>query len=175
MTLLGVARIAELLKSGLRDPGFQLGLDEYAKLTALELETTGRLVGALYATMERFDLFKELSLLYFAAASYSETVRRLGKAHLADGFLLCRDPVFARQLREICEAAHKPVSAASIAPLSTMIRDAIEPFDVAGLNDKCRRSWYPALPSDLLRNARKVEATELEILNLLERCGVRLN
>ena len=35
-------------------------------------------------------LFKRLSLLYFAAASYSETARRLGRPDLAPGFLLSR-------------------------------------------------------------------------------------
>jgi FADH2 O2-dependent halogenase len=175
LTLLGITRIAELLKSGLRDFAFQPRLHEYAKLAALELETTGRLVSALYATMEHFDFFKQLSLLYFTAASYSETVWRLGKPHLADGFLLCHHPVFAGQVRQICQAVQSSLSPDSIVRLTNMIREAIEPFDVAGLTDKSRRSWYPALPSDLLRNARKVEATELETLNLLERLGIRAN
>jgi len=173
LTLLGITRIAELLKSGLRDSGFQQRLGEYTELTSLELETTSRLVSSLYATMERFDLFKELSLLYFAAASYSETVRRLGKADLANGFLLCRNPAFARQLRQICETAHQPLSAEGVRQLGRNIREAIEPFDVAGLTDQSRRSWYPAKPSDLLLNARKVGVTENEILSLLERCGLR--
>jgi FADH2 O2-dependent halogenase len=173
LTLLGITRIAELLKSGLGPSDFQQRLDDYAELTALELETTSRLVGSLYASMERFDLFKELSLLYFAAASYSETVRRLGKAHLAYEFLLCRHPVFARQLREICEAVHEPLSTDDIRQLGRTIRETIEPFDLAGLADKSRHSWYPAMPSDLLLNARKVGATENEMLNLLDRCGLR--
>jgi FADH2 O2-dependent halogenase len=160
---------------GLRNAVFEFGLDEYATLTVLELETTSRLIGALYATMERFDLFKELSLLYFAAASYSETARRLGKAHLADGFLLCRHYAFASQVQQICEAVHNPLARDGIARLSSMIREAIEPIDVAGLTDKSRRSWYPTLSSDLLRNARKVAATDVEILNLLERCEIRPN
>jgi FADH2 O2-dependent halogenase len=142
-------------------------------LTALELETTSLLVSSLYATMARFDLFKELSLLYFAASSYSETVRRLGKPQLANGFLLCRHPGFASQLREICQAAHEPLSAQGRRQLGRRIRDAIEPFDVAGLSDQSRDPWYPATPSDLLRNARKVGATENEILMLLKRCGLK--
>ena len=36
-------------------------MDGYARLTALELKTTARLVGTLYATMHRFELFKALT------------------------------------------------------------------------------------------------------------------
>src|SRR6266404_1824914 len=57
------------------------------RLDFLELKTTARLVGALYATMPRFEFFKALTLLYFAVASYSEAARRLGKGHLAESFL----------------------------------------------------------------------------------------
>ena len=42
--------------------------------------------------MDDFELFKRLSLLYFAAASYSETARRLGRPELAPGFLLAGAP-----------------------------------------------------------------------------------
>ena len=134
--------------------------------------TTSRLVGALYATMNRFELFKELSLLYFVAASYSETARRLGKPELADGFLLCRHPVFANQLRQICEAANETLSADAIKNLSRSIRETIEPLDVAGLTDVSRHPWYPALAADMLRNARKVNASEGDIRAMLARCGL---
>jgi FADH2 O2-dependent halogenase len=175
LTLLGITRIAELLKSNSHGPALQAGLAHYAELTALELETASRLVGALYATMERFDLFKELSLLYFAAASYSETVRRLGKPHLADGFLLCRHPVFSAQFRQFCEAAGKPLSGGDVWQLGKKIRQSIEPFDVAGFTDQSRHPWYPAMASDLFRQAPKVGASEDEIRMMLKRCGLKLD
>ena len=174
LTLLGIKRIATLLKLGLRHSAFQHGLREYAVTTKMELETTSRLVSSLYASMGQFDLFKALSLLYFAAASYSETIRRLGKAPSEDGFLLCRHPVFARQLREICDAAHEPLSEDRNRDLIRSIREAIEPFDVAGLNDQSRSSWYPAKPSDLLLNSWKLGATQEEMSALLERCGLKI-
>ena len=155
-----------------QDSSFQQRLNDYAAMTTLELETASRLVGALYATMHRFELFKELSLLYFAAASYSETVRRLGKPELADGFLLCRHPVFAKRFVEICEAANGNFSADATKKLSHNIREAIEPFDVAGLTDASRHPWYPALPADLLRNAGKVGASQAEMQAMLARCGL---
>ena len=123
-------------------------LESYAQLTAFELESTANLVGALYAAMDRFDLFKQLSLLYFAAAHFSETARRSGQAHLADSFLLCRNLSFSGELRQICEAATRPLSSGSEEKLAERIRRAIKPFDVAGLTDPSRGPWYPALDPD---------------------------
>ena len=52
-----------------------------------------------------------------------------------------------------------------------MIDAAIEPFDIAGLLDRSRRDWYPALGEDLIANASKLQATVEEIDALLERSG----
>ncbi len=172
LTLLGVQRLGEILKLGLKNPAFQKQLEDYSTQTTLELETAARLVGALYANMNRFEVFKELSLLYFIAASFSETARRLGKPELADGFLLCRHPVFAKQFVEICEMANGNLSAEEIKIFSANIRAAIEPLDVAGLTDDSRHPWYPALAADLLRNAGKVGARESEMRAMLARCGL---
>jgi hypothetical protein len=51
---------------------------------------------------------------------------------------------------------------------------AIEPFNVVGLGNRDRRNWYPVDPDDLLNSAKKVEASQDEILQLLRRCGFRL-
>lgn len=48
------------------------------------------------------------------------------------------------------------------------------PFNVAGLSDSARRSWYPVDPDDLLRSASKLQATQDEIFVLLRRCGFQL-
>jgi FADH2 O2-dependent halogenase len=122
--------------------------------------------------MDRFDLFQQLSLLYFAAASFSETARRLGKGHLADSFLLCRNPAFAEPFRQICAKARRPLEARESANLQRQIRATIEPFDVAGLTDASRHPWYPALAADLLRASPKVGATETEIRAMLRKCGL---
>lgn len=175
LTLLGVMRVARLLQSHWQRPTFRSGLDEYAHLTTLELETTARLVGALYATMDRFEVFKELSLLYFAAASFSETARRLGKPQLADAFLLCRHPVFFAQLEHICARANQSLTAGQTGNLVESIRAAIEPFDVAGLADPARHPWYPAATADLMRAAPKLGSTEREITTMLLKCGLRVD
>jgi tetracycline 7-halogenase / FADH2 O2-dependent halogenase len=172
LTLLGVSRLGRLLRSRWGKSSFAAGLKDYAQLTMLELDAAARLVGALYATMDRFPLFQDLSLLYFAAAGYSEAARRLGKIELADSFLLCRHPLFAEQFRKICDSAQHPRSGLSTEELSRQIRDAIEPFDVAGLADRSRHAWYPALPGDLYRNAAKLQASENEITLMLRKCGM---
>ncbi len=162
MTLLGIQRLARIIKTQGRS-SFQSDLDDYARLTTLELETTARLVKALYSTMNRFDAFKELTLLYFAAASFSEAARRLGKNHLAQDFLFCRHPVFAPQLRQLCESTPRN--------LKKRVWKAIEPIDVAGLTDRSRHPWYPAQTSDLFANAQKLDASKKEIAIMLEKCG----
>ena len=48
---------------------------------------------------------------------------------------------------------------------------AIETFDVAGLLDRSRRDWYPALASDLVANRSKLHVSLEDISRLLERCG----
>ena len=149
LTLFGVARIGRLLCDHWQRTSFVAGLERYAQLTQLELETTASLVGALYATMDRFNLFKQLSLLYFAAAHFSETARRSSQGHLADSFLLCRDTTFSGELRQICEAATQPMSSTASDELAERIRRAIKPFDLARLTDPSRGPWYPALEPEL--------------------------
>lgn len=156
LTLFGVTRIGRLLSDHWQRPSFQAELEDYAQLTALELETTASLVGALYATMDRFDLFKQLSLLYFAAAHFSETARRSGQGQLADSFLLCSDPIFSSELRQICEAATQPLSTNGADELAERVRRAIKPFDLAGLTDPSRGPWYPALDPEVRLSSNQV-------------------
>jgi FADH2 O2-dependent halogenase len=171
LTLLGVSRLAEILESNWNSEQFQLGLQSYADQTTSELLATARLIGALYANMNNFAVFKSLSLLYFAAASYSETVRRLNKPHLAQSFLLHDHPIFGPASKALIDRAMRITSDEESACLSEDILRAIEPFDVAGLSDGGRRSWYPVEAEDLFRSAAKVQSTHGEIEALLQRCG----
>jgi FADH2 O2-dependent halogenase len=173
LALLGIARLARILERHWQWPSLRDAIKEYARLTSLELETTARLVGALYATMRDFEVFKPLTLLYFAAASFSETARRLGKAHLADRFLLCEHPFFALRLRQACALAHERSSSSARAlDLQQLVYEAIQPFDVAGLTETTRHPWYPALPEDLFASAWKVGASQDEIHALFRKCGL---
>jgi FADH2 O2-dependent halogenase len=172
LTLLGILRLLELLESERwDDSAFVDGLSAYARQTQRELDATEQLVGALYANMTDFELFKRLTLLYFAAASYSETVRRLGMPEKAAGFLLCDDPAFGPECKACALAALDRPRGDARAALLLRIDRAIEPFDVAGLRDRARRDWYPVRAEDLLEAAPRLGASATRIHQMLERCG----
>ena len=167
LTLLGVLRLGEIVERDWGTDRFSDGLAEYAARTDQELVATAGLIGALYRTMGDFATFRCLSLLYFAAASYAETARRLGKAELADSFLLCRHPVFGAEMREIVGAAGMISGEA----LRERVYRLIEGFDVAGLRKRPGDHCYPVLAEDLFAGAGKLGATAGEIEGLLERAG----
>ncbi len=169
LTLLGVLRLLDALeRSGeARDEA----LADYERTTLLELDATERLVGALYALMDDPAMFKRLSLLYFAAASFSETARRLGRPALAPGFLLSAHPAFSAELAACTAAAAARPQGRAREELAARIDRAITPFDAAGLLDRSRRDWYPVKAEDLLAAAAKLEATPQEVLAVLERTG----
>lgn len=102
-------------------------------------------------------------LMSTAHQQTTDVARRLGKARLADRFLLCEHPLFARQMQEACALAHERPSPARTKRLEQLVHEAIEPFNIAGLKDRSRHPWYPALPGDLANSARKLEASEDEI------------
>ena len=172
LTLLGLSRLLEVLDTTVPGAEREAALKTYAETTQRELDITEQLVGALYACMADPPLFKRLSLLYFAAASYSETVRRLGRPQLAPGFLLNEHPRFGVELRECAAAAAVAPRGNRRTSLVERIDRAVEPFDTAGLLDRSRRDWYPVLADDLIGSAAKLEASADDVNGLLLRCGL---
>lgn len=174
LALLGIGRLVDIL-TGTRPGALRdAALDEYATITRVELDATERLVAALYATMADFPVFKRLTALYFAAASYTETVRRLGRPERAPGFLMHRHPVFGPALHDLTGRAlrlHEQRDPGARPRLLDDITAAIAPFDVAGINDAGRRDWYPVEAADLYAARERLGATTTEIDGLLARCG----
>jgi FADH2 O2-dependent halogenase len=166
-----VARLAEIVEKEWGSERFATGLQDYAAQTDGELLATAQLVGVLYRNTNNFEVFSALSLLYFAAASYSETARRLGKTHLSKSFLLHDHRAFGPASRILMERAKRPLNKAESTKLVEDILSTIEPINVAGLGDPQQRNWYPVDPDDLFRSAAKVEATQEDIAKLLRRCG----
>ena len=126
LTLLGVARLAKIME---RDPGTERLPDclaAYASRTMAEADATARLIAALYSRMADFELFTNLSLLYFAAASFTESARRLGRADELS-FLLHDHSKFGVGLRECCGRAES----GGRQGLIKLIRRIIEPINVA--------------------------------------------
>ena len=172
LTLLGLSRLLEVLETTVPGAEREAALKTYAETTQRELDVTEQLVGALYACMADPPLFKRLSLLYFAAASYSETVRRLGRPQLAPGFLLNAHPRFGVELRECAAAAALAPRGEPRAALFDRIDRAIDPFDTAGCSIARGvigiRSWR----QDLIGSAAKLEASADDVNRLLLRCGL---
>jgi FADH2 O2-dependent halogenase len=171
LALLGIGRLLDLLGRTNEGPERHRALQDYARITQNELDVTEQLVGALYANMTDPTLFKRLGLLYFAAASYSEAARRLGRPELALGFLLHGDARFGGELRDCAALATGRPRGGDRDALMARIDRAIEPFDIAGFLDGARESWYPVLAEDLAASAAKLQASPEEIQGLLERCG----
>jgi FADH2 O2-dependent halogenase len=170
LSLLGVGRLAQIIETDWATPRFDEHLRAYGKQTDRELVATARLIGALYASMNDFPVFVALTLLYFAAASFAETARRLGKPHLASSFLLCDDAGFAAAFARITERAGRLRSADASDSLVREILQAIEPINVAGLGNTERANWYPVHAEDLFNAAGKLGATRDDIAELLRGC-----
>ena len=172
LTLLGIERLAQILETRWGQEDFPQALFNYSMQTTIELVTVERLVAALYATMGDFELFSELTLLYFAAASFTEAARRLGKPEIAGNtFLLGEHPVFGPRFRYCIDLALKKPTGAARGELMHKIKQTIDPVNIAGLGAEERRRWYPALASDLLSGAAKLQSSREEVEALLKRCG----
>ena len=159
LTLLGVGRLVDLLERTWDGPGRGAALDEYAQQTQTRARRDRTPGGGALRSMNDFDLFKRLTRLYFAAASFSETARRLGQHELAPGFLLCDHPTFGPGARAIADGAMLGPTDRARANLLDEIDRTIEPFDIAGLGDDSRRDWYPVLAEDLIAGRDKLGAT----------------
>jgi len=172
LTLLGIERLACILEKNFDRENFTDELFNYSMQTTIELVTTERLIAALYATMRDFELFSALALLYFAAASFTEAVRRLGKPELAGNtFLLGEHPVFGSRFRYCVGVALQKPSGGRRDHLLQQIQQAIEPVNITGLGRAERKNWYPALAEDLFASTEKLQSTRGEIEAMLKRCG----
>jgi FADH2 O2-dependent halogenase len=171
LTLLGVTRLAEIIEQAWGKKHFGARLQNYAARTDDELLATAQLIAALYANMTNFDVFVALSLLYFAAASFSESARRLCKPQLAASFLLCTHPQFDPARARLCARARQKLTPGESCQLIAEILAEIKPFNVAGLGQPARRNWYPVDSDDLLNAAGKLNTSPEEVNALLQRCG----
>lgn len=174
LTLLGLERLGRALEEDLGPSRLAARLAQDAERTLFEADSAALLIGALYATFDDFPLFAALCRLYFAAASYSEAARRLGRPELAGSFLCADRADFGPALRACCEAAlssSRGSGAQREALLCDVLR-AIAPIDVAGLSDPGRRNWFPVDSRDLLRGGPKLDATQAEVQGMLARAGL---
>jgi FADH2 O2-dependent halogenase len=171
LTLLGISRLGAILDQNWGSPKMETSLQKYAQQTDDELLATARLIGALYRNMDDFPTFHCLSLLYFAAASYSEVARRLNRPELASSFLLQDHPVFGPESRRLLTLARVPMSAREKSRLTDDVYKLISDFDVAGLGKRPANHSYPVDAADLFAAAAKLGSNPREIETLLQRTG----
>lgn len=166
LTLLGIRRLGAIFKKPSSE--WRELLEKYGERTLIELEATADLVGALYASMQDFDRFRNLTLLYFAALSFTESSWRLGREDAASSFLLTNNARFSSSRAKICEDARERNHFSR-----ETIAEAIAPFDIAGLCDKRRHPWYPVRIEDLYAGQEKLEVNHSDLDDMLVRCGLR--
>ena len=166
LTLLGIQRLGRAFRNG---PPSARALHCYGKQTLADLAIVEALVSALFARMDDFGAFTALTMLYFAAASFSESARRLHRAELAPGFLLRRHDGFSTGLLEICSLARNGHSSED---LVRRIEQLVDPFNVIGLFQTRRRNWYPVDFTDLYRTSAKLDATPADIDAFLAKAGL---
>jgi tetracycline 7-halogenase / FADH2 O2-dependent halogenase len=154
LTLLGIERLARLFEQDWGRPRFDDHLKEYAKRTTTELDRAQELIAALQSTMGDFPTFVRLSLLYFAAAAFTENARRRHQPEAAGNtFLLGEHPSFGPGLREICQRTIA-LYADGIPPaperkrLLQEIDAVLDPVDLGQLSRTDRRNWHPLISSD---------------------------
>ena len=172
LVLLGISRLACILEQDWNSLTLEQSLRDYAAVTDAELLATADLLSALYANSGDFPTFRALCLLYFAAASYSETARRLNKPDRANSFLLQANPDFGPEFRRICQRSRQPLNSAERSELQQRVYTLIEPFDVAGLGRRPLDHCYPVATEDLYRGAHKLDANHAEIASLIKRSGM---
>lgn len=170
LNLLGVQRLGQLVERFDED-SLAEDLRRYARRTLGEIDAAERLIAALWATMTDPELFAAVARLYFAAVSFAETARRLGKPELAGSYLMHDHPAFGPRLRA-CLAGVPPRDRSARAALLRDIDEAIAPIDVAGLRRTDRDNWFPVDAGDLLKSAAKLGVDREEIAAMLVRCGL---
>jgi FADH2 O2-dependent halogenase len=175
MTLLGIERLAQAMEAGVfpdrenraearcyelgaggSEPGALAG---YSSTTLADADHAARFVAGCYAAFPRFPEFVAYSMLYFATASYSEMLRRLGR--VPPGFLGSAEPTLAAAVDRLSPASGR------YADLPERVASTVAHVNVAGLCDPAKRNWYGVDFDDTVRSAGKLGATEEEVRAML--------
>ncbi len=166
LALMGIQLLGRQLRDG---PPSPKTLASYGRVTFADLAVVEELVSALFARMNDFGTFTALTMLYFAAASFLESAKRIGRSDLAPGFFLRGHEVFRAGLLDCC---HRARNGSPNGALVADIRRLVEPFNVIGLFNPARGNWYPVDFADLYRDAAKLNASRADIDAFLHKAGL---
>jgi tetracycline 7-halogenase / FADH2 O2-dependent halogenase len=140
-TMYGLDRLARILTDSWSSPDRADRLTAYSDAVFREASLVDRITSTCFANLDRFEVLAATTMLYFAAAIFSEEAIRTGTAADDDEFLLAHDDRFLTIVDKVCEASRRP----DISPqtLSEMVRNLIAPYNSAGLCDPMRSNMYP--------------------------------
>lgn len=158
LTLLGVERLGRMLEEKPGNPKFDQELDQYSKVTLAEADHTANFIAGCYAAFPHFECFTSLSMIYFAAASYCEMARRLGRGHLPQRFLASDHAPFASATGKFAQMLRRK-SPVDPGAFSAQVKEKIDCLNVAGLCDDQKQNWYDVNLDDVIRSAEKLGLT----------------
>ena len=164
LTLLGIERLVHLLETTGISPALQPQLEGYAKATQEEAYGAAAFIAGCYRAFAHFPHFVALSQFYFAAASYSEMARRVGKPHLVRRFLALDRADFAPGLASLLTRLETGDTAQGFS--CDEIERALAPLNIAGLADAHKRNWYGVNFEDTISAAHRLETSSEALRHL---------
>lgn len=157
-SLTGVRRLVGILEEYFDSPSeLERRLTDYQEAILAELALIDTLVAGCYATMPYFELFQAWSMVYFAATIAAE--QRLLNGNRG-GYFLGADRADVTAMVQECKRALFEVfgseelyfsgayvgaarpSAEAVRRFTTLVREKIAPFNIAGLMDVGVRNMY---------------------------------
>ncbi len=167
LTLLGIERLGRILESNPGGPELNERLREYGEITLAEADHTASFIAGCFAAFPQFENFTSYSMFYFAAASFSEMARRLGRERLARRFLASDHPTFAAATLELGRALQS--GRPDFKVFEQEVRRRTDCLNIAGLCDPDKRNWYGVDLEDVVVGAAKLGMTPYEMRETLRR------
>lgn len=142
-TLSGVERIMDILATSKGADQRARRLMAYDQAVRREFDMLDQMIHGGFLTFDRFELFGVYSMLYFAAAHFSEHQRRSGTYEMSDGFLNAGDEKFFGIVRRGYDSLSRIIKTGSGADaFATDLARAITPYNLVGLCDPAKRNMY---------------------------------
>jgi len=147
-TLYGIERIVGILEWHWKRPEMAAELQRHQQILQAEISLLDQLVHGCYLAFGRFELMAHYAMLYFAAATVSESRRGKLGAECPDAFLQATNPEFCAIVASAHGRLTKLVAAGKIGPreideFGRQVAAALRPFNIAGLCDPAKRNMYP--------------------------------
>ena len=149
-TVSAIEAIADMFSAGPQEPVGHTALRRYNDQVLGEIRWIDRLVSTCYAARVDFDLFVISTMLYFAAATYSEQAR---DPSARNGSFLGATNEALRQAIEpvanhIHEAARGKPSRTTVREISAFAQQSIAPFNQVGLFTPPIHHMYSSTAAD---------------------------